>query len=249
MEKTASNTRTQLEKFGTGKNARVKVMLRDKTEVEGYLTEVGEEHFVVSDKAGRATEVAYSKVEKARGNNPSTGEKLAIGTGLAAAVKRNKIPITLCARFLWLPIGTISLLWLIGLLLASPAGTFWVKVGLTLAGAGLGSVVPYLSSEEALYFKFASVEVVDGKYHLIFDGEDKETFDLVKVVVGAFFFCGVVIWLGNIFSAERFSQPEYPEIFRWFWVTGILYFGAALALFVYLSLGRKTTFVYRKEAG
>lgn len=82
----AAKVRTQFMKLGTGKDARVSVELRDKTKLEGYLSEVGAETFAVTDVSGKTTTIAYSQVRKAHGNNLSTGAKVAIGAGIAAAV-------------------------------------------------------------------------------------------------------------------------------------------------------------------
>lgn len=74
-------------KLGTGEAARVKVKLRDKTKLEGYVSASGEEDFTVTDrKTGVATTVAYPQVKSVKGNNLSTGAKIAIGVGIAAAV-------------------------------------------------------------------------------------------------------------------------------------------------------------------
>jgi hypothetical protein len=78
--------RAQLAKLGVGREAVVKLELRDKTRLAGYISEAGAETFVVTDKAGRATTVAYPQVGKARGNNLSTGAKIAIGIGIGVAV-------------------------------------------------------------------------------------------------------------------------------------------------------------------
>ena len=84
--KRAEKVRTQLAKLGTGRDALVKLELRDKTRLEGYVSEAGAESFVVTDSAGRATTVAYPQVKRAQGNNLSTGAKIAIGIGIGAAV-------------------------------------------------------------------------------------------------------------------------------------------------------------------
>jgi hypothetical protein len=78
--------RAQLAKLGTGKDALVRLELRDKTRLEGYVSEAGAESFVVTDRAGKATTVAYPQVGKARGNNLSTGAKIGIGVGIAAGI-------------------------------------------------------------------------------------------------------------------------------------------------------------------
>jgi len=82
----AEKVRAQLAKLGTGKDAVVRVELRDKTKLEGYISEAGADTFVVTDKAGVATTVAYPQVGKARGNNLSTGAKIGIGIGIGAAI-------------------------------------------------------------------------------------------------------------------------------------------------------------------
>src|ERR1044072_1708290 len=84
--KRAEKVRTQLAKLGTGEDARVRVELRDKTKLEGYIGEAGPESFVVVNKAGVATAVAYPQVVKAKGNNLSTGTKIAIGVGIGAGI-------------------------------------------------------------------------------------------------------------------------------------------------------------------
>ena len=82
----AAKVRAQFAKLGTGKGARVKLELRDKTKLEGYLSEADDTHFAVTDASGKTTTVAYSQVKKAQGNNLSTGAKIAIGVGIAVAV-------------------------------------------------------------------------------------------------------------------------------------------------------------------
>ena len=74
-------------KLGTGESARVKVRLRDQTKLEGYISDADPETFTVTNrKTGIATTVAYPQVKSVQGNNLSTGAKIAIGAGVAAAV-------------------------------------------------------------------------------------------------------------------------------------------------------------------
>lgn len=70
-------------KLGTGAEARVEVKLRDKTKLRGYVSEAGKESFVIVDeKTGATSAVTYSQVKQVRGNNLSTGAKIAIGVGV-----------------------------------------------------------------------------------------------------------------------------------------------------------------------
>ena len=83
----AEKVKAGVVKLGTGESARVKIKLRDGTKLEGYLSAVGDDDFTVTNaKTGVATVVAYPQVKSAKGNNLSTGAKIAIGAGIAAAV-------------------------------------------------------------------------------------------------------------------------------------------------------------------
>ena len=82
----AEKVRTQFAKLGTGADARVRLELRDKTKLEGFLSEAGPAAFAVTDAAGKTTTVEYSQVKKAQGHNLSTGAKIGIGIGIGVAV-------------------------------------------------------------------------------------------------------------------------------------------------------------------
>ena len=73
-------------KLGTGTDARVEVKLRDKTKLKGYISEAGEDSFTVVDaKLGVAKTVAYPQVKQVKGNNLSSGKRVALVVGLAIA--------------------------------------------------------------------------------------------------------------------------------------------------------------------
>jgi hypothetical protein len=91
----AEKVRAQLSKLGTGPDARIRLTLRDKTKLEGYVSQAGADTFAVTDGAGKTTNVGYGQVGKAQGNNLSTGAKIAIGIGIGAGV-------TLLILFIWL---------------------------------------------------------------------------------------------------------------------------------------------------
>jgi len=83
----AGKVKQAIVRLGTGETALVKIKLRDKTKLEGFVNAIGEDSFVVTDgKTGIATTVAYPQVKKVKGNNLSTGVKIAIGVGIAIAV-------------------------------------------------------------------------------------------------------------------------------------------------------------------
>ncbi len=156
---------------------------------------------------------------------------------------------TLCLRFFLGPVLIMVLLVIAEIAQPSHAGSFWVKVGLAMAGFGLGSVLPYFSSDESLYLKFATIKTQGSQVVLTFGTEDKESFDFVKTLISYFFLSGLVLWAANYFLSERLSQSQPNTVIRnldsfvivrGFWLTGVAYCILAGVLFVYLSLGRKT---------
>jgi len=76
----AAKVKAGIAKLGTGPDARVELMLRDKTKLRGYISEASEERFsVVDDKTGATTAILYPQVKSAKGNNLATGEAIGIG--------------------------------------------------------------------------------------------------------------------------------------------------------------------------
>lgn len=83
----AEKIKANVLKLGTGEATRVKVKLRDQSKLEGFISDAGAETFTVTNrKTGVATTVAYPEVKSVQGNNLSTGAKIAIGVGIAAAL-------------------------------------------------------------------------------------------------------------------------------------------------------------------
>ena len=85
--KLAAKVRASVAKIGTGPAARVEVRFRDKTKLKGHVDRIAEDHFVViNDRTGAATTVAYPQVKQVKGNNLSTGAKIAIGIGIVLVI-------------------------------------------------------------------------------------------------------------------------------------------------------------------
>jgi len=83
----AEKVKAGIGKLGTGKDAQVKLKLRDGTKLSGYISEVNENSFVVVDsKTGKATTVSYPQVKQVKGNNLSGGAWFVIGVGIIVAV-------------------------------------------------------------------------------------------------------------------------------------------------------------------
>ena len=74
-------------KLGTGQSSIVSLKLRDKTKLAGYISEIGEDSFVVTGlESGKSTTVAYPDVVQVKGNNLTTKTKVIIGVAIAVGV-------------------------------------------------------------------------------------------------------------------------------------------------------------------
>ena len=83
----AGKIKTEIERRGTGEKSRVKVRLRDKTEVKGYISQIDATSFQVTDeKTGKAMTLAYNEVEKVGGRGMSRNTKIVIFVGVGIAV-------------------------------------------------------------------------------------------------------------------------------------------------------------------
>ena len=85
--KFAAKVKAQVTELGTGKDARIEVKLKDGTKLKGYVSQINENSFVVvNEKTAAAKEVQYPNVKQVKGNNLSTGVKIAIVVGIVAVV-------------------------------------------------------------------------------------------------------------------------------------------------------------------
>jgi len=83
----AAEVKEGVNRHGVGKEAQVEIRLRNKTKLKGYISEAGEDNFVVINaKTGESNVVTYLSVKQIKGNNHSLGVKIAIGVAIAAAV-------------------------------------------------------------------------------------------------------------------------------------------------------------------
>jgi hypothetical protein len=85
-ELTPEQVRKSIEKLGTGEKARAIVKLRDGTVHKGFVYDAGDSSFtLLEEKTAQKVTVAYADVVGLKGKNMSTGAKVALGVGLAAA--------------------------------------------------------------------------------------------------------------------------------------------------------------------
>ncbi|HWS90650.1 MAG TPA: hypothetical protein VN282_27020 [Pyrinomonadaceae bacterium] len=79
--------RAKIGTLGTGESARVRVTLRDRKKVSGYVREAGAEEFVVVEpKTGVVTTVPYSQVRKVNPRELPRAARVAIGLGIGMGI-------------------------------------------------------------------------------------------------------------------------------------------------------------------
>ena len=83
----AFKVKHDVEKIGIGDDVEVK--LRDGTKTRGRISAIGDDQFIVSDKKGADTTIAFSDVKRVIKSEGSTGSQLktlGLGAGLLAGV-------------------------------------------------------------------------------------------------------------------------------------------------------------------
>lgn len=83
----AAKVKREIAKLGTGSDAHIEVKLRDKTKLKGYVSQIGDNSFAITNpETGTETNVPYPTVTQANGRNMSTGAKVAIGVAIGVGL-------------------------------------------------------------------------------------------------------------------------------------------------------------------
>ena len=154
-------------------------------------------------------------------------------------------PKILWQRFLMWPVLVVLLLVIyeLGQPLESGKpnwGIFLTKVSASLVGYGVGSIVPYILSDEFLYTRFATLFKKGDQRILVLNSVKEKNFESAKTNVQTVFVVGLVCWVANQFLPGRPMFSQYPLLARWFWITGPIYCLGAGFLYVYMRKGPQT---------
>jgi hypothetical protein len=85
--KNAAKAKAEVQKRGIGKQSRLNVTLRNQTEVKGYVSQIGDASFQITNpKTQDLTTIAYADVKKVRGPGFSRSVGVAIGIGVALLI-------------------------------------------------------------------------------------------------------------------------------------------------------------------
>ena len=85
--KRVEQVRAKIGRLGTGESARVRVTLRDRRKVRGYVREAGAEDFVVVDpKTGVVMTIPYSQVKKVNPRELPRAANIALGLGIGMGI-------------------------------------------------------------------------------------------------------------------------------------------------------------------
>lgn len=83
----ANKIKAKVQKTGAGGKSKVRVKLRDGTDLRGYISDIGNDSFTVTDSAThKATPVRYADAQSVKGKGLSTAAKVLIVTGIGLAV-------------------------------------------------------------------------------------------------------------------------------------------------------------------
>jgi hypothetical protein len=79
--------KAKVQKTGVGEKSKIRVKLRDGTKLRGYVSNIGNDSFTVTDSAThKARSLSYGDVETVRGKGLSTAAKVLIVTGIGLAI-------------------------------------------------------------------------------------------------------------------------------------------------------------------
>ena len=93
----SAKIKAEVQRRGSGEKSRVKVRLRNKEEVKGYISKIEDASFEVTHKdTGRATTIPYADVEKVTGSGLSKGAKIGIIVVVALGVVAAVLAVSVC---------------------------------------------------------------------------------------------------------------------------------------------------------
>jgi hypothetical protein len=86
-EKREAQAKAEIERRGAGEKSRIKVRLRDHSELKGYISRIDATSFELTDSKTLARQtIPYVDVDRVRGPGLSVGGKVAVGAVLAGAL-------------------------------------------------------------------------------------------------------------------------------------------------------------------
>lgn len=89
--------RAEVQKRGTGEKSRVRVTRTSGQEVKGYISNIGESSFTVTNKkTGQASTIPYADTRNVRGPGLSKGAKIGIGVGIGIGVTAGVFAAVVC---------------------------------------------------------------------------------------------------------------------------------------------------------
>jgi hypothetical protein len=150
--------------------------------------------------------------------------------------------------FIVIPLVVIASLWIIEMIQQNPTGGFSPKVSASLAMYGIGIIIPYLISDDALNRKFGTVTVKGGKIAVTFIDDKKHWLGVARISLFLLLGAGVFVWFAIEYFYLRIPTTQ-PSWAQWSWVVGVLYCALAGIFYVILETGHSVQLApERKEA-
>ena len=89
--------KSNVTKRGTGEKARVNVKMLNGTKMKGFISQIGDESFTITDsKTKQTSTLAYNDVAQVKGTGLSTTSKILIGVGVGVGV--TAVALAIAAR-------------------------------------------------------------------------------------------------------------------------------------------------------
>lgn len=82
----AAKVRAEITKLGIGRDAKITVKLKNGKKIKGHVSETKADGFVVTDKKGIQTEIGFSEVRQAKGQNMSLGVSILITAAVIGGI-------------------------------------------------------------------------------------------------------------------------------------------------------------------
>lgn len=83
----SAKAKAEVQKRGVGEKSRVRVTLRDGSELKGYISNIGDDSFSLTEpRSGKVVTMSYAEVKSVKGPGLSKPAEVVIGVGLVAAV-------------------------------------------------------------------------------------------------------------------------------------------------------------------
>jgi preprotein translocase subunit SecF len=81
-----SKVKSEIQKHSAPEKSGVRIILRDKSQQKGHVSQIGDTSFTLTGQDGQAKNISYTEVDSVHGQGLSKGAKIGIIVGVVVAV-------------------------------------------------------------------------------------------------------------------------------------------------------------------